>query len=62
MKLTKEQMLMVNGALAEYRVNQTDTKLWTNSDEKNYQRIVLQLRRDYKEAVQGVKNGRVKNS
>ncbi len=53
---------MVNGALAEYRVNQTDTKLWTNSDEKNYQRIVLQLRRDYKEAVQGVKNGRVKNS
>ncbi len=51
MKLTKEQMLIVNGALAEHRVNQTQAKLWTQSDEKNFQRIILQLRKDYKEAV-----------
>ena len=45
---------MVNGALAEHRVNQTQAKLWTESDEKNFQRIILHLRKDYTEALKGV--------
>ena len=55
MKLNREQMLMVNGALAEYRTNCTDSDLWTEVDEKNFQLIVLQLRKDYANASKGVK-------
>jgi hypothetical protein len=59
MKLTREQMLMVNGALAEYRTNCTDSDTWTNVDEKNFQKVVLQLRKDYANASKGVKSERV---
>ena len=55
MKLTREQMLMVNGALAEYRLAQTESKIWADVDEKNFQQIVLQLRKDYANASKGVK-------
>lgn len=62
MKLTREQMLMINGALGEYRLSSTESNLWTSEDEKNFTDIVNQLRVDYKKAVEGVKNVRAKAS
>lgn len=62
MKLTREQMLMVNGALGEYRLTQTESQTWTSDDEKNFADIVNQLRVDYKKAGKGVRNVRAKAS
>jgi len=62
MKLTREQMLMVNGALGEYRLSSTENNLWTSEDEKNFTDIVNQLRVDYKKAGKGVRNVRAKAS
>ena len=47
---------MVNGALGEYRLSSTESKLWTSEDEKNFTDIVNQLRIDYKKARKEVKN------
>jgi len=62
MKLTQEQMLMINGALGEYRLSSTESNTWTSEDEKNFTDIVNQLRVDYKKARKGVKNVRAKAS
>lgn len=62
MKLTTEQMLMVNGALGEYRLTQTESQTWTSEDEENFVDIVNQLRVDYKRARKGVKNVKAKAS
>jgi hypothetical protein len=62
MKLTREQMLMINGAIGEYRLSSTEKNLWTSEDEKNFTDIVNQLRVDYKKAGKGVKNVRAKAS
>lgn len=62
MNLTKEQMLMINGALGEYRLSSTESKTWTSEDEKNFTDIVNQLRVDYKKAGKGVRNVKAKAS
>lgn len=62
MKLTQEQMLMVNGALGEYKYTHMEMEIWTSDDEKNFADIVNQLRVDYKKAEKGVRNVRAKAS
>lgn len=53
---------MVNGALGEYRLTQTESQTWTSEDEENFVDIVNQLRVDYKRARKGVKNVKAKAS
>lgn len=47
MKLSKEQVLMINGALGEYRLSLTESEIWTNEDEKNYESILDRLQKEY---------------
>lgn len=47
MKLSKEQMIMINGALKEHLIKFSQEQKWTQEDEQNYQSILDRLQKEY---------------
>lgn len=47
MKLSKEQMIMINGALKEHLIKFSQEQKWTQEDEQNYQFILDKLQKEY---------------